>query len=120
MRRGVLILAGLVVIVIAGGVLTAGIGAQIPTIIQSTDPAASPFAATPEQANLFLFWIVFVIFNLVGAGLTIALIFWFLNWQVKSVNEMPNRAERLAQQEQQEAEALEEGQQSGALPEATS
>lgn len=117
MRRGVLILAGLVVLVIAGGVLTAGIGAGIPTIIQSTDPAASPFAATPEQANLFLFWIAFVIFNLVGAGLTIALIFWFLSREVKVVNEMPNRSERIAQED---AEALQEGQQAGALPEASS
>jgi len=116
-RRGVLILAGLVVLVIAGGVLTAGVGSGIPTIIQSTDPSASPFAATPEQANLFLFWIAFVIFNLVGAGVTIALLFWFLNWQVKTANETPNLEERRAQED---AEALEAGQQAGALPEATS
>ncbi len=116
-RRGVLILAGLVILVLAGGALTAGLGASIPTIIQSTDPNASPFAATPEQANLLLFWIGFVIFNLLGAGITIMALFWFLNRQVKIANEMPNRAERIAQEE---TDALGEGQDANALPEAAS
>lgn len=116
MRRGVLILAGLVIVVLAGGALTAGLGANIPTIIQTTDPNASPFAATPEQANLLLFWIAFVIFNLLGAAVTIMAILWFLNRQVKIAHEMPNRAERLAQQE---AEALAAGQDANALPEAS-
>ena len=52
---------------------------------------ASVFQATPEQANQFIIWVVFVLVNVIGAGLTLALLFWFGNREVKVVSQMPDR-----------------------------
>lgn len=90
MRRGLLILAGLVALIIIGGGLTSQLLTEVPIIVQSENPDASVFQATPEQANQFIIWIVFVLVNVVGAGLTLALIFWFGNKQVATARSMPN------------------------------
>lgn len=79
----VTVLAFLVAIMLGGGVLTASIFGSAPLIVQSDIPDANVFEATPEQATLFAFWILFVIFNLVGAGLTLAVLFWRGNYEVK-------------------------------------
>jgi len=80
-----------VVILIAGGALSSGLidlsGLQI---IQTADPNASVFEATPEQANQFFFWVVFVIINLIGAGLTLALVFWLGSRAVAQAKALPN------------------------------
>lgn len=102
MNRGVLILGFLLAITIAGGVLTAGIAFEIPILQQTTDPIASPFMATNGQALQLLAVIGFVIFNVVGAGLTLALVFWLLNKQVKIAKEMPTLDE-LREIEEQDA-----------------
>lgn len=81
------ILAGFVVILLVGGVITSGILPEFPVIIQSLNPDASVFEATPEQANLFFIWVGFVIVNLVGAGLTLAALFWAGSYFVKLVNQ---------------------------------
>lgn len=96
MKRGVLILIGLMIIVIAGGVLTANVGVELPTVIQSEEPAPSAFRATPEQANLMLFWSLFVLGNLVVIGGVTALLFWLFHRWVKNANATPNRAEQTA------------------------
>ena len=93
MNRAVAVLALLVIITIGGGIITAGLGFNVPTIIQSTDPAASPFSATPSQALQFVLWILFVIVNVIGAGLTLAFILWLGSRELKVVEQMPNRAE---------------------------
>lgn len=90
MRRGLLILAGLVALIIFGGGLTSQLLTEAPIIIQSENPDASVFKATPEQANQFIIWVVFVLVNVVGAGLTLALIFWGGNKQVATARAMPN------------------------------
>lgn len=112
MKRGVLILVFLLAITIAGGVLTADLAFAIPIIRQTSDPAASPFMATNGQAWGLIGLIGFVLINIIGAGLTIALIFWLLNWQVSVAKDMPTLEER---REQEEAGALPEGEQAKAL-----
>ena len=106
MNRGVLILGFLLAITIAGGVLTAGVAFDIPIIQQTTDPAASPFMATNGQALSFLALVGFVVFNVIGAGLTLAFIFWLLNKQVTIAKDMPTLEER---REQENQDALPDG-----------
>ncbi|MCU0510933.1 MAG: hypothetical protein MUE40_00005, partial [Anaerolineae bacterium] len=48
-------------------------------IVQSTDPNASPFSAPPQQAMQIVVWVGFVLFNIVGFALTLALFFWLMN-----------------------------------------
>jgi len=104
-RRGVLILGFLLAITIAGGVLTADVAFSVPTITQTTNPDASAFAASESQAIQFLALVGFILFNVVGAGLTIAGVFWLLNWQVTVAKEMPTLEER----REEEAEQLQSG-----------
>jgi hypothetical protein len=103
MKRGVAILAGLLIITIAGGVLTSGLGFEIPIIQQSNDPAASFFEATPNQSLYLLLMIGFILFNVIGAGLTFAFLFWIGNREVKRAKAMPTLAERREQGELSEA-----------------
>ena len=105
MKRGVLILGFLLAITIAGGILTADVAFGIPLIRQSMDPSASVFMATNDQALLFVGLVGFVLFNVVGAGLTLALVLWLLNKQVKIANEMPTLEERREQEALPEATA---------------
>ena len=55
-------------------------------VIQSRNPEASPFMAADWQAHQFFLLTGFIIFNLVGIGITIAIIIWFLSRQVASVS----------------------------------
>lgn len=105
MRRGVILLAVLLIVTIAGGVLTADVGFGVPTLEQTTDPNASVFMASSGQAFNFLLVVGFIIVNVVGAGLTLAFIFWLISKQVTIAKEMPTLEER----RQQDAEALPEG-----------
>ena len=89
MKRGVLILAFLVIVTIAGGILTANMGIKLPFERQTAEPMASVFEAPGEKALWLFGMIAFIVFNVIGAGLTIALVFWFLNREVKIANAMP-------------------------------
>lgn len=89
MKRGVAILAFLLIVTIAGGVLTSGMGIELPFIKQTAEPMASVFEAPGEKALWLFAMIGFIVINVIGAGLTIALLFWFLNREVKVANSMP-------------------------------
>lgn len=75
----------------AGGTLTALTGGDwsatsIPGAkVQCADAACSTFLAEPWEAGQFILLLGFIIFNLIGIGATLALLFWFLNKQVASV-----------------------------------
>lgn len=94
--RALAILAFLVVVMLAGGAFTARILPDAPTIIQTTDPNASVFAATPEQANQLFFWVIFVVVNVVGAGLTLAGLIWLGSRSVDAARRQPNAGVALA------------------------
>jgi hypothetical protein len=75
----------------AGGTLTALTGGDwsatsIPGAkVQCADAACSTFLAEPWEAGQFILLVGFIVFNLIGIGATLALLFWFLNKQVASV-----------------------------------
>ncbi|MCS6834553.1 MAG: hypothetical protein NZ750_00860 [Anaerolineae bacterium] len=91
MKQYLTVMGVVVALLIAGGAVSSGLidlsGLQI---IQTNDPNASAFEATPEQANQFFFWIIFVIINVIGAGLTLALLFWLGNRAVERAKALPN------------------------------
>lgn len=94
MQRGVIILAGLMIVLIGGAGLTANLAGEAPTIIQSTDPNASVFTATPEQAAQFIFWIMFVLGNVVVVAGILAVLLWRTHHAVANAKEAPIVGER--------------------------
>jgi len=88
--RRVGILVGLLILVAAGGGLTAivgdnGIESILPFLRQSSNPAASAMEAESWQSEQLILLAGFILFNMVGIGATIAGIMWFLNRQVAIV-----------------------------------
>jgi hypothetical protein len=90
MKRVAFIIGALLLLIIGGG-LTAQIGQQgtrdaIPVfVVQTENPDASVFDSVPWKAEQLVLLVGFLLFNLIGMGLTIALVIWFLSRQVKSV-----------------------------------
>lgn len=83
------ILAGIFIVLLAGGGITANLLSSDFTITQTTNPSGSALTATPDQAAAFLLVTGFIIVNVLGAGLTLAGVFWLLNRQVKIVQQSP-------------------------------
>ncbi len=97
MRRALFLIV-IVLILIASGFLSiqlnqqANSGAALPGMrVQTDNPEASVLVTTPTKGALFLGFAGFVLFNLVGIGVTLAIIFWFLNRQVVRARNQPNR-----------------------------
>jgi hypothetical protein len=76
------------VILGAGGALTSQISQEwgatsLPGAkVQCDDPECSVFVGESWQAGQLLILVGFLLFNIVGIGVTLAIIFWFLNKQV--------------------------------------
>jgi hypothetical protein len=86
-KRLIPLLVVLAILIAAGGLtaqLAATNGTQgIPGAkIQTDNPEASAFLAADWQAQQFFLLIGFLIFNLIGIGVTIAIIMWLLSRQV--------------------------------------
>lgn len=85
------LIGAVVIILIVSGGLTAqlisqGEGSIIPGVIKQVDsPDASVMIVEGWKAEQLFMLIGFLLFNLVGIGVTIAIIMWFLNREVKSV-----------------------------------
>jgi hypothetical protein len=77
----------LIVLLLAGGGLTslllASGGQVLPILQQVSAPDASPTTMLPWKANQFFILIAFVLFNLVGMAVTIAIVLWVLDWGSK-------------------------------------
>lgn len=79
----------IILLLIIGGGLTAQIASeggtfQIPAVIRTTsNPDASVLDMTPWKAEQLFLVIGFVLFNLIGAAVTLAIVFWLLHRQVK-------------------------------------
>ncbi|MBZ0274649.1 MAG: hypothetical protein K8I60_00810 [Anaerolineae bacterium] len=77
------------VVLIAGGSLTARKASvpdasPLPGLIRSTsNPEASVMDMLPWKAEQLVFMIGFVLFNLVGMALTITVVMWFVDRQVR-------------------------------------
>ncbi len=70
------------IILLAGGAITSNLLSSDLAIQQTTDPSGNALTATPDQAVAFILVTGFIIFNVLGAGLTLMLVFWLLNRQV--------------------------------------
>lgn len=81
------ILASIFIVLLAGGAITSNLLSSDLAIKQTLNPSASALTATPDQAAAFILVVGFVIMNVVGAGLTLALVFWLLNRQVTVVRQ---------------------------------
>jgi hypothetical protein len=91
MRR-LFIFAGLLLLLIVGGGLTAQLitnegGTTLPVLTQTVNPDASPAMVVPWKAEQFFLLVGFVLFNLVGIAATIAIIFWFLDRGIRRSKE---------------------------------
>lgn len=86
MKRLVILIVVMAILIVGGG-LSAQIAANnnnatsaIPGLLKQTDnPDASVFEATPWQAEQLFLFVGFVLFNMIGMGVTLMAIFWFLN-----------------------------------------
>ncbi len=88
MKRLIILLAIIVVLIATGGLMaqiaSQGGNVSIPGIIRQTaNPDASAMDMTPWKAEQLFLAVGFILFNLVGMGVTIMLVVWFFNWQVK-------------------------------------
>ncbi len=87
MRR-VLFFLVLIFLLVAGGGLTSFFASQedgfkLPGTVEQVDDAeASVFTATTWQAQQFVLFVGFLLFNLVGIGVTLAVIVWLLSRQI--------------------------------------
>lgn len=86
MRRIALFVVVMILLVLGGGLTTQltahnnNSASIIPGLLKQTnDPDASVFQATPQQAAQFFILVGFVLFNVVGMALTIAVVMWLLN-----------------------------------------
>lgn len=80
-------LALIFVILLSGGAITSNLLNSDLTIRQTLNPSGDALTATPDQAVAFMLVVGFVIMNVLGAGLTLALVFWLLNRQVTVVRQ---------------------------------
>lgn len=90
MKRLAIVLAVILLLIITGGLtsqmVSQGGTLSIPgTVRVTSNPDASALDMAPWKAEQLFLAVGFIIFNLVGMGVTIAAIFWFLNWQVRKV-----------------------------------
>ena len=75
------------IILVAGGAITSNLLSSDLAIQQTTDPSGDFLTATPDQAVAFILVTGFIIFNVIGAGLTLMIVFWLLNRQVTAVRQ---------------------------------
>lgn len=78
------------VVLAAGGMLTTllangGVDNLLPFLHQTSNPEASTMMAEPWQLEQLFLLVGFILVNLLGIGVTIAIIVWFLNRQVSIV-----------------------------------
>lgn len=80
------LLAVLVMLLLAGGGLTRLLldgGLDGLFIVQTTAPDSSVLTAASWQTEQLMLMVGFILFNLVGMGLTIAIVLWLLHRGVK-------------------------------------
>ncbi len=88
MKRLGIIFAVVLILIITGG-LTAQIASsggelRLPGLVRQTNnPDASALDMAPWKAEQLFLLVGFLLFNLVGIAITLLLVMWFLNWQVK-------------------------------------
>ena len=86
--RSVALLGIVIGILIVGGAFTIAStgdpGNLIPFVQQSNNPSASTASIESWQAEQFFMLVTFLLFNLIGIGMTLAGIFYFISRQIVS------------------------------------
>ncbi len=94
MRNSAIVIILILVILVSGGFLTTimgdggSVGDVLPFLHQTSNPAASVMEAEGWQTEQLFLLTGFILFNMIGIGLTLAGIMWFLNRQVTIVRAM--------------------------------
>ncbi len=87
MRRLGMLIALVLLLVIGGGLtslLSSSSSGTVLPILQQTDAIdASRTVMVPWKANQFILLVGFIVFNLVGIAVTIAIILWFVDRGVR-------------------------------------
>lgn len=90
------LLVGVLILLIIGGGLSTQLSGGVsdlsdllPFLQTTSNPEASAMEAEPWQAEQFFLLIVFILFNMVGIGATIAVIMWFLHRGVSEARAEP-------------------------------
>ncbi|MCY3779883.1 MAG: hypothetical protein OXG78_06215 [Chloroflexi bacterium] len=78
------------IVLLGGGAITSNLLSSDLAIQQTTDPSGDFLTATPDQALAFILVTGFIVFNVLGAGLTLMLVFWLLNRQVTAARQQSN------------------------------
>jgi uncharacterized SAM-binding protein YcdF (DUF218 family) len=121
-NKGLGTLVVLMAILLFFGAGSAGLLPPLPILTQTTDPNANPTMVTPEQANQFVFFVIFVLVNLIGAGGTIALLLWFLGRatsHARSQENQPNPLLNNIYQRLNTESTLPQGDTKNSLPDST-
>jgi Na+/melibiose symporter-like transporter len=96
------------IVLLAGGAMTslliAGGSQVLPILQQVSGPDASPTSVLPWKANQLFILIGFALFNLVGIAITLAVIFWAVDWGLKQSKAEASNAVQVVQTPQPEAE----------------
>ncbi len=80
-------LALVFVVLLAGGAISSNLLSSDIAIQQTLHPSGDFLTATPDQAVAFILVTGFILFNVLGAGLTLMIVFWLLNRQVTAVRQ---------------------------------
>jgi hypothetical protein len=94
----------LVLLLVIGGGLTSLLssssgGTVLPILQQTNAIDASPTVMVPWKANQFILLVGFLLFNLVGIAVTIAIILWFVDRGVRKSRAEAQEAARTTEQQ---------------------
>ncbi|MEP7285847.1 MAG: hypothetical protein ABI947_08775 [Chloroflexota bacterium] len=95
MKRALLLIT-IVILLIIGGFISNSISQQgasaLPGLkVQTDNPNASTMQVTPEKGAQFLIFAMIVLGSVVGMGVTIALVVWFTNRQLRQIEQTPDK-----------------------------
>lgn len=83
MRAFITIVAILLILIIGGGLTSMLVsnngGGVLPILTTTNIPDASPTVVLPWKAEQFFLLVGFILFNLIGMALTLALVFWLVD-----------------------------------------
>jgi hypothetical protein len=82
--RAFIVFVALLLILIIGGGLTSMLvandgGGVLPILTTTNIPDASPTVVLPWKAEQFFMLVGFILFNLIGMAVTLALVFWLVD-----------------------------------------
>ena len=87
MKRLGIIVALLLLLLIGGGLtmqlISNGDAGLLPVLRQTANPDASVADVIPWKAEQFVLAVGFILFNLIGMGVTIAAVFWLLDRAIR-------------------------------------